>query len=68
MTTLCDDDALYEYAEKGVKFTSLDLMIQMEYCSGRSLSAYLDDESRVIDRKLNFNYFKMIISAVKHIH
>ena len=32
-----DDDALIEHVKKGQKFKSIDLMIQMEYCSGESL-------------------------------
>lgn len=34
---MCDEDALYEFAKKDIEFRSIDLMIQMEYCSGRSL-------------------------------
>jgi serine/threonine protein kinase len=40
----------------------------MEYCSGRSLQNYLDDLNRPISRERNFNYFKQLLSAVKHIH
>lgn len=29
-----DDEALIEFVRKGQKFRSIDLMIQMEYCSG----------------------------------
>ena len=66
--TMCDDDALYEFAKTDEKFISIDLMIQMEYCSGKSLQAYLSDPDRIIDRSRNFNFFKQMLSAVKHIH
>ena len=65
---MCDDEALYELAIKEEPFISIDLMIQMEYCSGRSLQAYLDDHDRVIDRQKNFNFFKQLLNGVKHIH
>ena len=65
---MCDDEALYELAKKEEPFISIDLMIQMEYCSGRSLQAYLDDHDRVIDRQKNFNFFKQLLNGVKHIH
>jgi hypothetical protein len=32
-----DDDALLEYIKKDENFLSIDLMIQMEYCSGKTL-------------------------------
>lgn len=37
LMTLCDDEALNELAKTDGKFISIDLMIQMEYCSGQSL-------------------------------
>jgi hypothetical protein len=37
LMTLCDDEALYEFAKSNEPFISIDLMIQMEYCSGLSL-------------------------------
>jgi len=36
-----DDDALIEFIRKGQKFISIDLMIQMEYCSGQTLQELL---------------------------
>jgi serine/threonine protein kinase len=66
--TLCDDEALFEFAKSGETFISIDLMIQMEYCSGLSLSSYIADADRLIDRKQNYHYFKQLVSAVRHIH
>ncbi|TNV85261.1 hypothetical protein FGO68_gene17501 [Halteria grandinella] len=66
--TLCDDEALLEFAKSGETFISIDLMIQMEYCSGLSLSSYISDPDRLIDRKQNYHYFKQLVSAVRHIH
>jgi serine/threonine protein kinase len=66
--TMCDEDALIEFAKKDKLFKSIDLMIQMEYCSGRSLSNWLDDKHRKVDREKNFSFFRQILSAVKHIH
>ena len=66
--TLCDDEALFEFAKSGEAFISIDLMIQMEYCSGLSLASFINDPRRVIDRKQNYTYFKQLVSAVKHIH
>lgn len=66
--TLCDDEALFEFAKSGEAFISMDLMIQMEYCSGHSLASYISDPRRVIDQRQNFVYFKQLVSAVRHIH
>ena len=41
-----DDEALIEFIRKEQKFISIDLMIQMEYCSGLSLESTLQDPKR----------------------
>jgi serine/threonine protein kinase len=63
-----DDDALVEFIRKDQKFVSIDLMIQMEYCSGESLKEMLDQPGRTIDRHQNISFFKQMLSGVKHIH
>ena len=63
-----DDEALIEFIRKEQKFISIDLMIQMEYCSGLSLESTLQDPKRQIDRQKILHIFKQLLSAVKHIH
>ena len=42
-------------------------MIQMEYCSGRTLKEYIRS-STSINRESNLQLFKQLISGLKHIH
>jgi hypothetical protein len=41
---------VFEYIKKEEDFIALDVMIQMEYCSGQTLREYLDRRDRKIDR------------------
>ena len=63
-----DDEALIGYLKHNQKFISIDLMIQMEYCSGLTLQMYLETKERQVDRQEVYIYFKQMLSAVKHIH
>ena len=65
---MIDDEALIEFIRKDQKFVSIDLMIQMEYCSGHSLKELLEEPDRQIDRQQNLSFFKQMLSGVKHIH
>ena len=53
-----DDDALVEFIKKDKAFITIDLMIQMEYCSGHTLQDHLEQSNRKVDRQENLNFFK----------
>jgi hypothetical protein len=38
-------ESMIEFIKKGQDFITLDVMIQMEYCSGMTLRDYLDDKN-----------------------
>jgi serine/threonine protein kinase len=57
-----------EFIKKGQDFITLDVMIQMEFCSGKTLREYLDQPERNVDRKQNLTFFKQLLSGLKHIH
>jgi hypothetical protein len=44
------------------------LHIQMEYCSGMTLRDWLDDKSRIIDRKKNYIFLYQLLKGIQHIH
>lgn len=56
-----DDEALIEFIKKEQKFISIDLMIQMEFCSGSTLQQHLEEPGRVINRQENFSFFKQLL-------
>ena len=47
---------------------ALNVMIQMECCSGLTLREYLDDKDYQVNRKIIFHLFKQLINGLKHIH
>ena len=43
----------------------------MEICTGPTLKEYLEkryQKKEIIDRKINFKFFKQIIEGIKHVH
>ena len=48
-------------------FISLNLMIQTEYCSGKTLKEYLYERPEINETE-NFNIFSQIINGVITIH
>ena len=48
-------------------FISLNLMIQTEYCSGKTLKEYLYERTEINETE-NFNIFSQIINGVITIH
>lgn len=62
------NESIFEYIKTGQDFIALDVMIQMEYCSGMSLKDYIEDSSRKINRSEILSYFKQILNGLKHIH
>ncbi len=61
-------NSLFEFIKEGKDFIALDLMIQMEYCSGLTLKEFIDNKSRKIDRRTNLSFFKQLLNGLKHIH
>lgn len=47
---------------------TLDVMIQMEYCSEDTLADYMEQRNYEANRKVIFKIFKQIMSGLKHIH
>ena len=47
---------------------ALNVMIQIECCSGLTLREYLDDKDYQVNRKIIFHLFKQLINGLKHIH
>lgn len=60
--------SLYGLIEAGSDFITLNVMIQMEFCLGDTLRAYLDETSYSANRKVIFHWFRQLISGLKHIH
>jgi len=63
-----DEEAIKQFIKQGEMFATIEIMIQMEYCSGRTLKEVLDDPTRTISRGANFNFFKQLLNGIKHIH
>ena len=61
------NESLINIIEVGQKIISLEVMIQMEYCSGRTLKDYIKS-STSINRDTNLQLFKQLISGLRHIH
>jgi len=53
--------------DKEKNFITLNVMIQMEHCTGETLRDFLDKDYTV-NRKMVNHYFKQLISGLKHIH
>ncbi len=61
-------ESMVNYIEKKQSFIILNVMIQMEYCSGNTLRDYIDKKERTVNRLENLQIFKQILSGLKHIH
>ena len=61
------NESLINIIEVGQKIISLEVMIQMEYCSGRTLKDYIQN-STSINRETNLQLFKQLISGLRYIH
>ncbi len=40
----------------------------MEYCEGKTLKNYLENNRRILDRKKIIKYFSQLVESVRHIH
>jgi serine/threonine protein kinase len=40
----------------------------MEHCSGETLREFMDTKDFKVNRKVNYHYFKQLISGLQHIH
>ena len=61
------NESLVDIIEVGQKIISLDVMIQMECCSGRTLKDYIRN-STATSRESILQLFKQLISGIRHIH
>lgn len=61
------NESLINIIEVGQKIISLEVMIQMEFCSGRTLKDYIQSTTS-INRENNLQLFKQLISGLKYIH
>lgn len=59
--------SLVDIIEIGQKIISLEVMIQMECCSGRTLKDYIRNSAGT-SRESNLQLFKQLISGLRHIH
>jgi len=60
--------SLYQLIDKAKDFITLNVMIQMEHCTGETLREFLDRKDYKVNRKMVNHYFKQLISGLKHIH
>lgn len=59
------------FLKKQQQFQSVNVMIQMEFCSGHTLQDYLDSRNTsksTIDRNYNYKVFSQILSGLSEIH
>jgi serine/threonine protein kinase len=54
--------------EKEKDFITLNVMIQMEFCTGDTLRALLDDRDYKVNRKVVYHLFKQLLCGLQHIH
>jgi serine/threonine protein kinase len=54
----------------GKDFIALDLLIQMEYCSGQTLRDHINQQKQngFVDWNSNFKLFKQLIYGLRYIH
>jgi translation initiation factor 2-alpha kinase 4 len=60
--------SLFQLIDNDKDFITLNVMIQMEHCTGNTLREFLDKKDYKVNRKLIFHYFKQLINGLKHIH
>ena len=68
-----DDDihsqsSLYKLVDKEKSFITLNVMIQMEYCTENTLRSFLDHKDYKVNRKVIFHLFKQLVDGLAHIH
>lgn len=71
LDSVFDYTSCFDLLEKKKDFVTINLKIQMEICTGPTLKEYLEkryQKKEIIDRKINFKFFKQIIEGIKHVH
>jgi serine/threonine protein kinase len=55
------------YIKAGKEYYALNLMIQMEFCTEKTLEEYLQARA-MVDRKFNLNVFSQLVNGLAEIH
>lgn len=71
LDSVFDYTTCFDLLERNKEFVTVNLKIQMEICTGPTLKEFLEkrfDNDEMIDRKVNFNFFRQIIEGIKEVH